>query len=104
MTTNLVMGAGFWIHTVPANNEVSTTLSPRQKFTCLKLTSKHTQLAFGEYVQTYEEGDNTMRIHTLGAIALQPLGNLQGTYMFITLWQEKRYPAKDGHHFPCVSL
>ena len=35
---------------------------------------------FGEYVQTHESTDNTMRERTVGAITLRPSGNVQGSY------------------------
>jgi hypothetical protein len=48
------------------------------------------QLAFGTYVQTHEEHDNSMQSQTTGAIALRPSGNLQGGYYFMSLTTGKR--------------
>jgi hypothetical protein len=42
-------------------------------------------LEFGEYCQTHDQHDNTMNPRTVGAIALCPTGNEQGTYLFLNL-------------------
>jgi hypothetical protein len=47
--------------------------------------SKHCRLEFGEYVQTHEEHDNTMTPGTIGALALRPIGNVQGSHLFFSL-------------------
>jgi hypothetical protein len=45
-------------------------------------TDDHYQ--FGEYVQTHEEHDNTMATRTVGALALRPTRNIQGSYYFLS--------------------
>ena len=47
--------------------------------------NKHIKLEFGEYVQTHEEHDNTMKTLTTGAIACRPSGNAQGGQLFYSL-------------------
>jgi hypothetical protein len=42
-------------------------------------------LEFGEYCQTHEQHDNTINPRTVGATALRPTGNEQGTYLFLNL-------------------
>lgn len=39
---------------------------------------KHFYVIFGEYIQTFEGTTNTMKLCTVGALALGPSGNLQG--------------------------
>jgi hypothetical protein len=45
------------------------------------------KLGYGEYVQVYADEDitNTMKPRTLGAICVGVSGNLQGTYLFLSL-------------------
>jgi hypothetical protein len=51
--------------------------------------NKHCKLEFGEYVQTHEEHDNSLNPRTIGAIALRPTGNLQGSHFFSSLTSGK---------------
>jgi UPF0288 family protein (methanogenesis marker protein 3) len=61
----------------------SQTLSPRTIFTGLHIDyTKHCRVAFGQYAQTHEKHDNSMEARTVGAIALRPAGNEQGSYYF----------------------
>jgi hypothetical protein len=45
------------------------------------------RLEFGAYAQVFEDNDpsNTIRARSLGAIALNPTGNAQGDYFFMSL-------------------
>ena len=45
--------------------------------------AKHHNFQFGEYIQVHEAHDNTMQDHVIGAIALCPIKNSQGTYYFM---------------------
>ena len=66
-------------------------MGPRTILTGRKIDYKrHCRLAYGEYVQTHEEGDNTLKARTTGAIALRPTGNAQGTYYFYNLKTGRR--------------
>ena len=47
--------------------------------------NKHCRYKFGEYVQMHEELDNTMVPRTIGALALRPMGNIQGSFYFFSL-------------------
>ena len=63
-------------------------MSPRVEFTVRKVDFKlDCQLEFGEYVQVSDDNDttNTMASRTTGAICMGPVGNLQGTYKFMSL-------------------
>ena len=43
------------------------------------------KLEFSTYVQVYDGMSNDMKLHTLGAIALNPTGNSSGDYFFMSL-------------------
>ena len=54
---------------------------------------------FGEYVQTHEDTDNTMRERTVGAITLRPSGNVQGCFYYYSLITGRRL-----HRRKCTAL
>ena len=54
---------------------------------------------FGEYVQTHEDTDNTMRERTVGAITLRPSGNIQGSFYYYSLTTGRRL-----HRRKCTPL
>ena len=54
---------------------------------------------FGEYVQTHEDTDNTMRERTVGAITLWPSGNVQGCFHYYGLITGRRL-----HRRKCTAL
>jgi len=63
-------------------------ISAREAFTGIKTDyQRDIKIGFGEYVQVYDEDrvTNTMRERTIGALSLGPTGNLQGTYLFLSL-------------------
>lgn len=91
MLIELVYAMNFWIHAFPASDGVSSTISPRELVTGVRLDAhKHCVLPFGAYVQTHEQHDNTMQTRTIGAIALRPTGNAQGGHFFFSLQTGKR--------------
>jgi hypothetical protein len=47
--------------------------------------ARHCRFEFGKYVQTHEEHDSSMTPRTIGALALRPTGNAQGTWYFMSL-------------------
>jgi hypothetical protein len=47
--------------------------------------NRHCKYEFGEYVQTHEQLDNSMSPRTIGALALHPTGNTQGSHYFFSL-------------------
>jgi hypothetical protein len=76
----------FWLNSFPAANGISDTLSPRTIVTGLTISlDRHCRFDFGEYVQTHEEHDNTMAPRTVGALALRPTGNAQGSFYVLSL-------------------
>jgi Zinc knuckle len=86
MMIELVHYCNFWLNSFPNEDGVSKSLSPRLIVTGNRINySKHCKLEFGEYVQTHEEHNNSMDPRTIGAIALRPTGNAQGSYLFFSL-------------------
>ena len=86
MTIELGKRTVFWLNAFPAADGISTTLSPRTIVTGQTLNyDRHCTYDFGEYVQTHEEHDNTMAPRTIGALAMRPTGNAQGSYYFFSL-------------------
>lgn len=72
----------------PRKNGISATISPASILTGAPLPDFHCmRLEFGSYVQVFEDNDptNTPRARSLGAITLNPTGNAQGDYYFMSL-------------------
>ena len=81
MTIEMVKNAVMWINAFPPKEGISTSVSLREIVTGMKLDyNKHCKIQFGSYVQTHEDNEptNSMDSHTVGAIALSPVNNLQG--------------------------
>jgi hypothetical protein len=86
MMIELVHYCNFWLNSFPNEDGVSRSLSPRLIVTGNHINYlKHCKLEFGEYVQTHKEHNNAMNPRTVGAIALRPTGNAQGSYLFFSL-------------------
>ena len=76
----------FWLNGLPPRDYFGNNLSPRTIVTGQKLDYKrHCRYQFGEYVQTHEQHDNSMDPRTVGALALRPTGNAQGSFYFMSL-------------------
>ena len=76
----------FWLNSLPQKNGLGSELSPRTIVTGQKLDFKrHCRFQFGQYVQTHEEHNNSMSPRTVGALALRPTGNAQGSHYFMSL-------------------
>jgi hypothetical protein len=72
----------------PWRNGISDTLSPACIMTGIAPPDfQHMRIKFGSYIQVFEDADptNTPRAHTLGAIALNPIGNAHGNYNFLSI-------------------
>ena len=86
MAIELVYTCIFYINAFPWVSGPEKTLSP---FTIVQGRHlnyhKHFNVIFGEYAQTYEGTDNSMKSRTIGAIALGPTGNAQGGVNFFSL-------------------
>ena len=78
--------AVFWLNAFPAAGGTSRELSPRTIVTGQQVDYKrHCRFQFGEYAQTHEEHNNSMNPRTVGAIALRPVGNGQGSFYFMSI-------------------
>ena len=76
----------FWLNGIPPKDYFGNNLSPRTIITGQKLDYKrHCRYQFGEYVQTHEQHDNSMNPRTVGALALHPTGNAQGSFYFMSI-------------------
>ena len=78
--------AVFWLNAFPVSRGASWDLSPRTILTDQKVDYKrHCRFQFGEYTQTHEEHNNSMNPRTVGALALRPVGNGQGSFYFLSV-------------------
>ena len=86
MITEMVALSVLWLNSFPQKGGVSKTMSLRGIVVGSNMDYlKHCCLEFGKYVQTHKEHDNSMATQTIGALALQPMGNAQGGHYFISL-------------------
>jgi len=86
MLIEMVMASVFWLNMFPPIDGVSDKLSPQAIVTGMTFDyNMHCQEEFGACVQTHEEHDNSMASRTVGAIALRPTGNAQGSHYFLSL-------------------
>ena len=78
--------AVFWLNTFPAAGGASQQMSPRTIVMGQQVDYKrHCRFQFCEYAQTHEEHNNSMNPRTIGAIALRPVGNGQGSFYFMSI-------------------
>lgn len=86
LVIEMVKASNFWLNVFPYSDGISDVLSPRTIVTGSTIDyNHHCQLAFGTYVHTHEDSDNSMAPRTTGALALRPTGNVQGGYYFYSL-------------------
>ena len=110
LTNEMIIGLTYYackmINMFPKTNSVGS-IAPKELFTGIKIDDKRDcKLGFGEYVQVYTENEvtNTMQPRTHGALSMGSTGNLQGTYLFMSLltwktirrrtWIEMPLPAE----------
>ena len=78
--------AVFWLNAFPVMGGASQDLSPRTILTGQQVDYKrHCHYQFREYMQTHEEPNNSMNPTMVGAIALRPVGNDQGSFYFLSI-------------------
>lgn len=88
MIIHLVYYCVLTINSFPRTSSIGLGVPPKELLTGRKLDfQKDCLLKFGAYVQVHEDDmiTNTMKERTLGAIALGPAGNVQGSYNFLSL-------------------
>ena len=78
-----------WINFFPPVGGISEMLSPQAIITGLTPDFfKHCKAPFGSYAQVHAEPEpknDVMTSRTVGGICLGPLGNIQGTYKFLSV-------------------
>ena len=78
--------AVFWLNAFPAAGGMLQDLSPPTILMGQQVDYKHhCRFQFGEYTQTHEEHNNSMNPRMVGAIALRPVGNGQGSFYFLSI-------------------
>ena len=78
--------AVFWLNAFPVMGGASQDLSPCTILMGQQVDYKcHCRFQFGEYAQTQEEHNNSMNPRTVGALALWPVGNGQGSFYFLSI-------------------
>jgi len=88
LIVELVRRAVILLNAFPAMDGMSRTLSPRNIMTGKpNLDYNSCKVEFGSYVLVFEDNDptNTTKSHSTGAIALNPTGNTEGDYHFMSL-------------------
>ena len=99
------------LNNLPADDGVSSTMSPNTLVTGAQSLdySKLVKLHFGDYVQVHQEKNitNNNEPRSVGAIALYPSGNTQGTWYFMSLNTGKRLHRQNWHvsvSKPCLFI
>ena len=78
--------AVFWLNAFPVLGGTSWDLSPRTILMGQKVDYvHHCHFQFGEYDQTHKEHNNSLNPRTVGALALRPVGNGQGSFYFLSV-------------------
>jgi hypothetical protein len=86
LVVQMVSTCNFWLNVHPPTDGVSRSINPRELITGVKIDyNKHICAEFGEYAQTHEEHNSSMKARTTGAIATKPTGNAQGGHWFHSL-------------------
>ena len=86
MIVELVAMAKRCLNGFPRDDGVSEHMSPHSRVTrWARMDYNKLPLEFGSYVQLFDRSVNTIRSRTIGAIALNPMGDETGTYCFMSL-------------------
>ena len=93
LIAEMVYNVVFWLNRFPHNDGVHPTISPRTLV-------KGLEIDYNTYVQVNEEGNNSLRQSTSGAIALQPTRKDQGGHYFLSLHSGKRINRHAWMEFP----
>ena len=107
MVVHLVMFCILWLNFFPPKGGISNTLSPEAIVKGRSVDSKlHCRIPFGGYSQVHQGSDNTNNAlvnRTVGAIALGPTGNAQGTYKFMSMLTGKLIKGRSFITLPMPS-
>ena len=86
MIVELVAMATCCLNGFPKDDGVSEYMSPHSIITgWARMDYNKTPLEFGSYVQLLDRSVNTIHSRTISAIALNPMGDENGTYRFMSL-------------------
>ena len=86
LVVEMAKASVFWLNGMPLKDSFGNKLSPQTIITGQKLDyNRHCRFQFGDYVQTHEQYDNSMNPRTVGALALCPTGNVQGSFYFMSV-------------------
>ena len=103
MKLALISAAATWLNLFPHADGVSDLLSPRTIMTGTTLNyNTHCRVPFGAYCEIHNEPapSNTEASRTTPAIALNPTGNLQGSYHFLSLATGHRVTRRRWSELP----
>ena len=101
MIIECVKGVNTWINTLLAQDGVSKNISPRTIVSGITTTyGQYMITLFSTYSHVHCEGDNSMRPRTTAAIALRPMGNLQGGFHFLSLRTGRVITAREWTNLP----
>jgi len=106
MIQALVYHAAKGLNQFPAKNGISDTLSPLTIMTGRSNPDYNDlKLEFGSYVQVFEDNtpSNTTTSRNTGAIVLNPTGNAQGDYFFMSLVTGKRLSRHQWNEIPMTN-
>jgi hypothetical protein len=107
MLIELVYHMVLWLNAFPAKSGVSKTLSPRKIVYRHKLDfAKHYKSPFRTYCKVHNNPTctDTMATCSTPAIVLGPMGNLQGTYKFLSLATGKKVKRRGFTPYPMPDL
>ena len=86
LVIEMAKAAMFWLNAFPVTGGASQDLSPHTILMGQQVDYKcHCRFQFREYTQTHEEHNNSMNPRMVGAIALRPVGNGQGSFYFLNI-------------------
>jgi len=106
MIQELVYHAAKGLNQFPSQNGISETLSPLTIMTGRANPDYNDlKLEFGLYVQFFEDNDpsNTTTSGNTGAIVMNPTGNAQGDYQFMSLTTGKRLSRHQWTEIPMTN-
>jgi hypothetical protein len=103
MKIEMLKNAVTWLNMFPHPDGVSDTITSQTIMTGIKVKfATHCRVPFGAYGEVHNENDpsNTTLPRTSKAIALNPTGNLQGSYYFMSLATGKRISRRRWTELP----
>jgi hypothetical protein len=107
MLIELIYHVVLWLNAFPTKSGVSETLSLRKIIMRHKLDfTKDCRAQFGSYCEAHDEPvpTNTMVTCSTPAIVLGPMGNLQGTYKFLSMETGKKIKRRKLTAYPIPDL